>query len=804
MEIQSRISRLSVLLGMLLVLGGLLALSIRFGVLLSALLAVVFVLLLVVFRIAAIRNPEWMARVESMLSIDRALPFPENVASVEPPRVDSPSAENATQRASADMFGQIAQRAKHAVASISTMQENATSDSLSLKQILLVCGALLAFGVPVFLRLFRLDDLQAEVYGDIAIVFEYVFAIRDELRPFNIVLSSGPLYHYLIAPILSVVGHNYFGIKIASVLTSLVSLVALFLLCRRLLNTTFALLAVFVAGVSSWWLIFSRLGNSQIIVPFLAIGCVWLLTRYLHTGDRFDLIASAFVSALGLYAYPQSYVLAPTLLLAMIALRLLGHRIDARAFVIFLAVVVFTSLPFVRLVSADPSSFDQGGYISGKLLGSEQPLSRLINNVVKSFFAYFVKGDIGIRSNPSGEPHVDFVSGALLIAGIAFWLTRERRRWSPLIFIPLIAQHIPAMLVLNVDTDVPSASRTLGAAPFVYILVTSGLWWMLSRLQKVVTSKWITPTIAVGVLGIVLALNIQRYFVEFISGLPYANTPVARIIKNYVDSLPPETNVYLYHCCWESGMPEPKSIRYEMKRPEQLTEIGLGTLTCENAQQRLAPPAVLIWDYHSPIPDEKLASCSASFLPQLHSSADGKPVFNVATVRFGAPQNLVSPLASPLQKPPKPPEVGAGEIVEDDLSNATASAFGQDVFVNHSAIDSGEAKNIFDGNSATLMRGRSANPFILRVNFSQPKPLRKLSIQTAQLLDGRITLKFATTDGKLIPVVREVINSPGDPWFEFDLPTLDPIVGSIQIELLDRRPPPGEGYHMHIRELWVE
>jgi hypothetical protein len=801
MEIQSRISRLSVLLGMLLVLGGLLALSIRFGVLLGALLAVVFVLLLVVFRILAIRNPEWMARAESVLSIDRALPFPENVAQVEPPQVDPPSAEMATQRASVDVLGQIAQRTKKAVASISLEHENATSDSLSLKQILLVCGALLAFGVPVFLRLFRLDDLQAEVYGDIAIVFEYVFAIRDELRPFNIILSSGPLYHYLIVPILNVVGYNYFGIKIASVLTSLVSLVALFWLCRRLLNTTFALLAVFVAGVSSWWLIFSRLGNSQIIVPLLAIGGVWLLTRYLHSGDRFELIASAFVSALGLYAYPQSYVLAPMLLLTMIVLRLLGHRIDARAFVIFFAVAVFVGLPFIRLVADDPSSFDQGGYISGKLLGSEQPLSRFVNNVVKSFFAYFVKGDIGIRSNPSGEPHVDFVSGALLLAGIAFWLMRERRRWSPLIFIPLIIQHIPAMLVLNVDTDVPSASRTLGAAPFIYILVASGLWWMLSRLQKVATSKWIAPTIAVGVLGIILALNIQRYFVEFISGLPYANTPVARIIKNYVDSLPPETNVYLYHCCWESGMPEPKSIRYEMQRPKQLTEIGLGTLTCENAQQKLAPPAVLIWDYRSPIPDEKLAACSTRFLPQLHSSPDGKPVFNVATVRFGAQHDLVSPLASPLQKPP---EVGAGEIVEDDVSNATVSAFGQDAFVNHSAIDSGEVKNIFDGDSASLIRGRSANPFILDVNFSQPKPLRKLSIQTAQLLDARITLRFETTDGKLIPVVREVINSPGDPWFEFDLPTLDPLVGSIQIELLDRRPPPGEGYHMHIRELKVE
>ena len=129
--------------------------------------------------------------------------------------------------------------------------------------------ALITSALLLFVRLFELDTLQSEVYGDIQIVHQYVKSIFIGDWPIRFTLSAGPLYHYLIAPIVAVAGLNYFGLKLASVAVSCGVLLATYGLSSNLIDDYFALLAVAVAGVSSWLLIFSRLGDVEILVPLL-------------------------------------------------------------------------------------------------------------------------------------------------------------------------------------------------------------------------------------------------------------------------------------------------------------------------------------------------------------------------------------------------------------------------------------------------------------------------------------------------------------------------------------------------------
>src|SRR5215216_1576291 len=61
--------------------------------------------------------------------------------------------------------------------------------------------ALATVAIVLFMRLFQLDQLQNEIYGDIAIVYEYIADIQAGKWPTYFSLSAGPLYHYLIIPI---------------------------------------------------------------------------------------------------------------------------------------------------------------------------------------------------------------------------------------------------------------------------------------------------------------------------------------------------------------------------------------------------------------------------------------------------------------------------------------------------------------------------------------------------------------------------------------------------------------------------
>ncbi|MGC8782298.1 MAG: ArnT family glycosyltransferase, partial [Anaerolineae bacterium] len=326
-------------------------------------------------------------------------------------------------------------------------------------------------GIILFLRLFRLDSLQREIYGDIMIVRNYVTNVLAGHWPTRFDLSAGPLYHYLIAPIVILVGRDYIGLKIASVIVSLGGLAATYALCRELVDDYFALLTTFIAGVSSWLLVFSRLGNSQILSPLLTASALWLAVRFVKFNRQQDLIACAAVSALGLYVYPQLFVLPGVAFVTLLLLRQTGFSVPVRALGLFVIVALICAIPFAFIVRADPANFTVG-YVGSKIRPEGGDLLSLVgHNTVKALLALHVRGDEIFRSNPPGLPHLDPLSGVLFLAGALYWLTdRERRRWTPLWLAPFLLLQVPSILAVNQPREVPSASRTLGITPIAYML----------------------------------------------------------------------------------------------------------------------------------------------------------------------------------------------------------------------------------------------------------------------------------------------------------------------------------------------
>lgn len=510
-----------------------------------------------------------------------------------------------------------------------TLRDSATA--LSPAQMLAVVATLLAFALPVLLHTYQLATLQEEPYGDINIVFEYLDWIRAGLWPFSFVLSSGPLYHYLIYPVVQLLGQHYAALKIASVLTGFSTVFVTYLWARRLVNHGFALLAAFITGVSSWLLIFSRLGNSQILIPLITVTPLWLITHHLQTQQRRTLIAAATVAALGFYSYPQSFVIAPTFLITLVALKWLKHSISWRSIGLFALTSAAVAIPFLGMLLENPQDIISG-YLTNKVAGIAEPLSRFLTNTEHALLAFHIRGDDVFRSNPAGLPHLDFISGVLLLLGIVFWLERPRRRWFPLLALPFFLLQLPSILVLNFPNEVPSASRTLGVAPLAYLLAASGAWFLYIRLAA--HSALIARASLTALLALVLVLNAQRYFVDYINGLPYENTAIAKAISRHIDALPPDTSVYLYFCCWESGMPEPKSIHFELTNPREIYQLMPdGSLTCDTIDAVLKKPAVVFYDYHVSVPDPALATCPQRLSTQTYMSVDGHALYNLATLQ---------------------------------------------------------------------------------------------------------------------------------------------------------------------------
>ncbi|MCS6846771.1 MAG: hypothetical protein RMN52_03530 [Anaerolineae bacterium] len=150
----------------------------------------------------------------------------------------------------------------------------------------------------------------------------------------------------------------------------------------------------------------------------------------------------------------------------------------------------------------------------------------------------------------------------------------------------------------------------------------------------------------------------------------------------------------------------------------------------------------------------------------------------------------ISPLISPIRKP----------IATSDLVESRVVVAGEELTVLHSMLDIGQAADIFDARPETLMRGASANPFIFEVRYPQPKLAGRVVLHLARMSDFEITINAVTADGETLTFGRAYAEELIDPVLEFEVPGGARPVQAVRVAILDRRPPPQEGFHTHVRE----
>jgi hypothetical protein len=360
--------------------------------------------------------------------------------------------------------------------------------------------------------------------------------------------------------------------------------------------------------------------------------------------------------------------------------------------------------------------------------------------------------------------------------------TKARRRWVPVWLVPFLVLLVPSMLALNQPREVPSASRTLGVAPIVYMLVASGLWWLILLMRRRGWRWSYVIIVTAVVLSSMLFLNVQRYFKVYIGGLPYQDTPIGRLIADYADALPPDTQVYMVGCCWEHSIPD-RFVDKEVARPQNWHYIDARDLSCMQLQY-LQSPAVLIWSFRDALPAPQLEECGYWLPSQLFTYQD-RPTFRAAPLRPDLP----------------PVSAAADQTAGSDagLDAAPVEVDGQTVDLLFSKLDMGAPANMFDGDVSTLARGLEANPFVLEFHFPEPRSIRGLSAVFASM-DFIVTAKlFADERAEPKVYTQEFRGLPPDPHIDMAFDDAPSTVRKLRLEVLQLQPP--TDVHIHVREV---
>ncbi len=382
---------------------------------------------------------------------------------------------------------------------------------------------LLAFGL-------RVVDLTSVPPGwrDDEVIETTVHAqlVLDGHYPLYFIQAEGhePLYHYLTAGWIALMGRSLFAVRLVSVIFGTLTVAAAYHLTRQLFGTRTALLAALLLAISFWALMYSRTKIRHISeLPFvlLAFSQLFKVIRYkLVVIDRKVILHSAlFVlfAILGLYTY-----LAATTLFIIIATFLVyllltnyffkssSNKLIAAVF-IALVVIGLLYLPLANAIRANAARISVvGGPLTALQEGNWQPL---IETTVGTLGMFGNAGDNEALYSIPGRPVLNLIGFFFFAGGLAIACSRWRDPSYAFLLIWLVGGLTPGF----VSNPPASLGHTITALPVTYIFAALPVVYFSTQAFQV--SR--VPALSVGsglgalLLVSVLATDVPDYFLRW-------------------------------------------------------------------------------------------------------------------------------------------------------------------------------------------------------------------------------------------------------------------------------------------------
>ena len=355
--------------------------------------------------------------------------------------------------------------------------------------------------VAAFLRLFNLDTIPRGLLYDEAFNGLDVLKILDGERPIFLTGNFGreALFVYLQAISVALLGQTSLALRVVPAIIGILTVVAAYLLARRMFSARVALLTSGWLTVSIWHVIFSRTGLRSVSLPlFLAVGfyCLWRGLEGVRvqttespgsTATESDPRPSIWFAfggiAIGLSLYTYStarfapfVIVALAFYLALVHRQLLLKALPGLVLALTLATLVF--LPEGLFFLRHPESFLERAKEVSALnpeLHQGNPGQALLDSALRTLGSFAIRGDRAVDRNIPGRPIFDPLSALLMLLGIALAVRRFRQPAYGLIAIWLVVMFVPSLLAIK---GTPNYLRVTGLIPALFMLPALGFDWL--------------------------------------------------------------------------------------------------------------------------------------------------------------------------------------------------------------------------------------------------------------------------------------------------------------------------------------
>jgi hypothetical protein len=401
--------------------------------------------------------------------------------------------------------------------------------------LVLTLAAILGLGAVFFFH--QIDQTPRDPTSDHAEKLLDVQMIRDGTNPIFFERNTGrePAQFYVIYAMVEWLGAplDFTTMKIGTALVGLLAIPFVYLLASELGGIAAGLAASMLFAVGKWPVEISRAGlRFPYGMTFAAIA-VWLLVRWMRTGDRRDAIGCGLAVGIGLYGYSPFRAVVPVVAIGFLILLLApsGTISRGRAFrhgLLCASTALFVFLPLGRYAIDKPDNFWLRS--TSRITGDEDAstweslrdnLAVFLENNWNAAKSFNYRGDSTVVNAVRLDPFLDFVTGGLLLAGlltalflVAQW--RDRRVLLALVAIPVL--FLPSTLALGFPTENPSVNRAGAAAPVAFALAALPIAVLASAIPRT-RRPWalgatgaVLLTVAIGVAAFE---NFDRFYRDF-------------------------------------------------------------------------------------------------------------------------------------------------------------------------------------------------------------------------------------------------------------------------------------------------
>lgn len=383
----------------------------------------------------------------------------------------------------------------------------------------IVFGAIFILGA--FLRVYRLAEVPPGFFRDEADKGYGAYSLlktgRDTEGRFwplqirSLQVYTSPIYQWAAIPFIAAGGLNEKMVRLPAATVGSLTILAVFLLGRRILGDVEALVAAFLLAVSPWHLPMSRWANQGVFVPFFLSLAVYFYVRFPLTpalspsqsstgrltgrgsrippfgkGGRGDLrtwlpgIVAGLFFFCALFSYAPAKVFVPLFLavLAFLSLRRGGWKWPGSRPEVWLSFLAL-ALPFGIYMAL---TWDVAGQRFGAV-SIFSPGTGFLGAVGEFLQGYrkhlspgflFLSGDPNPRHSLAGWGQLYHIEICTILLGLI--LAVKRRSWADQVLLAwLLAAFVPAALTRE---GLPHALRSAAAIPALSLVSASGLVYL--------------------------------------------------------------------------------------------------------------------------------------------------------------------------------------------------------------------------------------------------------------------------------------------------------------------------------------